>query len=149
MAAATRIAFSTECHHTMECVGGRSDGQKGCRITVKKYKVPAKTQVRQGPWTELELQATLNFKMNLCFTVCSLSSAHCRTGHKKFENSCLNFIYFTVFYVITHFLLFRFLANPFPFGHAQSSRSFIGPNKYHHFGGYNHMYSSGFGGPVW
>ncbi|CAL2043922.1 hypothetical protein CAEBREN_20484 [Caenorhabditis brenneri] len=46
-------------------------------------------------------------------------------------------------------MLWRFLANPFPFGHAQSTRSFIGPNKYHHFGGYNHMYSSGFGGPVW
>ncbi|UMM33350.1 hypothetical protein L5515_006868 [Caenorhabditis briggsae] len=46
-------------------------------------------------------------------------------------------------------MLWRFLANPFPFGHTQSSRSFIGPNKYHHFGGYNHMYSSGFGGPVW
>uniref|UniRef100_A0A8R1E1V7 PB1 domain-containing protein n=1 Tax=Caenorhabditis japonica TaxID=281687 RepID=A0A8R1E1V7_CAEJA len=44
-------------------------------------------------------------------------------------------------------MLWRFLANPFPFGNQH--RSFIGPNKYHHFGGYNHMYSSGLGGPVW
>ncbi|CAB3397528.1 unnamed protein product [Caenorhabditis bovis] len=44
-------------------------------------------------------------------------------------------------------MLWRFLANPFPFG---SSRSFVGPNKYHHFGGWgaNHMYSSNWG-PAW
>ncbi|CAD6193219.1 unnamed protein product [Caenorhabditis auriculariae] len=45
-------------------------------------------------------------------------------------------------------MLLRFLANPFPFGHHH--RTFVGPNKYHHFGGWGggRYYSSGFG-PVW
>ncbi|CAI5451492.1 unnamed protein product [Caenorhabditis angaria] len=47
-------------------------------------------------------------------------------------------------------MLWRFLANPFPFGHHQSRGTFIGPNKYHHFGGYQHAYNHWGGpGPVW
>ncbi|WKY13627.1 hypothetical protein Q1695_004452 [Nippostrongylus brasiliensis] len=45
-------------------------------------------------------------------------------------------------------MLLRFLASPFPFGGHH--RSFIGPNKYHQFGGWtsNRYYTSGWG-PVW
>ncbi|CAI4231535.1 unnamed protein product [Auanema sp. JU1783] len=45
-------------------------------------------------------------------------------------------------------MLLRFLANPFPFGSYH--RTFVGPNKYHQFGGWGggRYYSSGFG-PMW
>uniref|UniRef100_A0A0K0DGY4 Uncharacterized protein n=1 Tax=Angiostrongylus cantonensis TaxID=6313 RepID=A0A0K0DGY4_ANGCA len=45
-------------------------------------------------------------------------------------------------------MLLRFLASPFPFGGYH--RSFIGPNKYHHFGGWGgHKYYSSSWGPIW
>uniref|UniRef100_A0A1I7WCS2 PB1 domain-containing protein n=1 Tax=Heterorhabditis bacteriophora TaxID=37862 RepID=A0A1I7WCS2_HETBA len=43
--------------------------------------------------------------------------------------------------------IFRFLANPFPFGGYH--RTFIGPNKYHQFGGWGGKYYSSGWGPVW
>ncbi|VDM64735.1 unnamed protein product [Angiostrongylus costaricensis] len=45
-------------------------------------------------------------------------------------------------------MLLRFLASPFPFGGYH--RSFIGPNKYHRFGGWGgHEYYSSSWGPIW
>ncbi|KAK6041172.1 hypothetical protein COOONC_21323 [Cooperia oncophora] len=46
-------------------------------------------------------------------------------------------------------MLLRFLASPFPFG-GHHRTAFIGPNKYHHFGGWGgHKYYSSAWGPVW
>ncbi|PIO53580.1 hypothetical protein TELCIR_25079 [Teladorsagia circumcincta] len=46
-------------------------------------------------------------------------------------------------------MLLRFLASPFPFG-GHHRTAFIGPNKYHHFGGWGgHKYYSSGWGPVW
>ncbi|XGW07085.1 hypothetical protein V3C99_016970 [Haemonchus contortus] len=46
-------------------------------------------------------------------------------------------------------MLLRFLASPFPFG-GHYRTSFVGPNKYHHFGNWGgHKYYSSGWGPVW